>query len=520
MIALVICLVAVPMLAVPAEAYGESISLRPSRGYVGEEVYITGTNFSRFDDYWAYYETADGDWEMVLDENEIDVDTWDDLETDDFPIPESAGGDHEIRVCDDDDPSDYVARTDFTVEARLEITSPSKAEGIADDRVTLKGTGFAEDETDIEVRFYIDSSDYEIVASDIEADEYGSWEITFEVPASPKGKHRIDAEGDDTDLGDVEEVSFTMESGLSLSESSGFVGDTITARGNGFGKNERDIKITYDGEVVAEDIEADENGAWQESFTVPPSTKGYHEVDAYGSKTRDIAEKDFTVEPKMTITPIEGHVGTIIEISGTGFGDGKQVIITYDGSEAATTTTDSQGSFPGVTFEATHIQTVHTVDHPVEATDAAGNSAITDFIMESVAPPIPVLIKPADGSRSGFVGKVTPAFEWSAVTDPSGVSYNLEIATSENFSEPLVAVTGLTGANYTLPGDEALAYGTYYWRVTAIDGARNDSGWTAPYSFRSGFFPFWASIAIIVLIVALIGFVVYVFAIRRRQYYY
>jgi len=173
-----------------------------------------------------------------------------------------------------------------------------------------------------------------------------------------------------------------------------------------------------------------------------------------------------------------------------------------------------------VTFEATHIQTVHTVDHPVEATDTAGNSAITNFIMESVSPPIPVLTKPADGSRAGFVGKVTPAFEWSAVTDPSGVSYNLEIATSEDFTEPLVAVTGLTGANYTLPDDEALAYGTYYWRVTAIDGARNDSGWTAPYSFRSGFFPLWASIATIVLIVVLIGFLVYVFAIKRRRYYY
>jgi len=513
MIALLICLVAIPMLASPAQAQDEEpfITVSPSSGHPGEEVTVRGYFFDYDEEVEIYYyrdTSTSSRVRVATDETDDDGDF-----RITFTVPESPTGEHKVRAEVDS------AREDdfFTVEPGLEI---DPEEGAVGSTVAVTGTGFDEDENNIEVRYYLDGSDSTTVARNIEADEYGSWDITFNVPNSSRGDHKIDAEGDESSLHDVEHATFSVEPGISLDKKQGSVGDTLTVNGSGFGDDETNIEITWDAEAVIEDIEADDNGTWEESFTVPPSTKGAHKVDAYGRRTTDIKDKTFTVEQKMTLIPIEGHVGTIIEVSGNGFAGGKQVIITYDGSEAATTTTDSQGSFPGVTFEATHIQTVHTVDHPVEATDTAGNSAITNFIMESVAPPIPVLIKPADGSRAGFVGKVTPAFEWSAVTDPSGVSYNLEIATSEDFTEPLVAVTGLTGANYTLPDDEALAYGTYYWRVTAIDGARNDSGWTAPYSFRSGLFPLWASIAIIVLIVVLIGFLVYVFAIKRRRYYY
>jgi len=61
-----------------------------------------------------------------------------------------------------------------------------------------------------------------------------------------------------------------------------------------------------------------------------------------------------------------------------------------------------------------------------------------------------------------------------------------------------------------------LPYGRYYWRVKAIDGAENGSGWTIPYSFKAGFLPLWAFITIVALLAVLIGVLVYFFAIRKK----
>jgi hypothetical protein len=126
----------------------------------------------------------------------------------------------------------------------------------------------------------------------------------------------------------------------------------------------------------------------------------------------------------------------------------------------------------------------------------------------------------------GLIGKVGPTFEWSEVSDDSGVYYSLQIADSASvtstgeFADPVVSKEGLVGTNYTLGKTEALPYGTYYWIVQAVDGAENAGNWTAAYSFRAGLLPLWAFIVIIVAIVAGIGTLVYFFVIRRRIHYY
>jgi hypothetical protein len=84
---------------------------------------------------------------------------------------------------------------------------------------------------------------------------------------------------------------------------------------------------------------------------------------------------------------------------------------------------------------------------------------------------------------------------------------------------PLVSITDLTQASYTLSEFQALSYGTYYWRVKAIDGAGNDSGWTAANFFKAGALPLWSFIVIIVVVVAVISVLVYYFRLRRRPLY-
>jgi hypothetical protein len=61
------------------------------------------------------------------------------------------------------------------------------------------------------------------------------------------------------------------------------------------------------------------------------------------------------------------------------------------------------------------------------------------------------------------------------VSDPSGVTYTLEII-------GVLTKTGLTSPTYTLTGGEALSDGTCSWRVRAVDGAGNPSGWSSVWT--------------------------------------
>ena len=545
-IALAICLIAIPVMATPVQAAGISgMTLHPTKGIVGEEVYITGDSDDD-DDYWVYYKIDTDEWVEVLDDDDFDFDedcynvgTEEycdyDYETEKFEVPESCSGKHKIAIvdrdlgdeADDDDIEDHKEYwRDFTVEPKVEIIEiagdeiddPDDAEGSMGTEVKVKGTGFDEDEEEIEIRFYI-NSDYEVVKEDITADDYGSWEATFMVPAAGKGEHHVSAEGEDTDEEDVLEAPFEILPGISISATEGYVGDTITVSGSGFEEDEEDIKVTYGGDVV-KNTEADEDGCWEVTFAVPESAKGKHEIDAYGedTKAKDIEDRDFSISPKAKLTPTEGHVDTSLTISGDGFPANKSVTVTYDGETKTTATTSSKGTLPSISFEATHTQSTHKASHPVVVTCDTTTFTLS-FTMESAVPPKPTLTSPASGSRLGFIHKVTPTFTWSGVTDPSGVSYNLQIGTNADFAQVLISQTGLSEPSYTLTEAEALDYGTYYWRVKAIDGAQNDSGWAAAYSFKSGLLPLWAFIAIIALIVVLIGFLIYFFVRRRGSFY-
>jgi hypothetical protein len=294
--------------------------------------------------------------------------------------------------------------------------------------------------------------------------------------------------------------------------------------GSGFAADERDIKILFDGEVVVTDIRANEMGYWEEKFEVPEMPKGTYSITAEGERTkqRDIDALSFEMEPAIVLSLYQGHVGMNLTITGRGFATNKNVVIKYDANQKATASTNTKGSFSGVNFSVPESKYG---GHQVTAEDVAQNEATVIFIMESYPPDTPELISPPDGGRAGFIGKVRPTFEWSEVSDDSGVYYRLQIATSENvtatgeFADPLVSTNASVGTNYTLEETDALPYGTYYWIVQAVDGAENESGWTAVYSFRAGLLPLWGFIVIIVAIVVLIGAAVYFFVIRRRTYY-
>jgi hypothetical protein len=527
LIAFAICLIAIPGVAslAPVQASDGTLWLSEDSGYVGDEIYVTGTNLTDYAGDWIYirYETYDGHYETV-DRERVESDG--SFISDYFKIPESCKGDHYIGIDNNESGTPFLKDT-FTVSPKVEIIDPEDAEGYVGDEITVKGTGFAEDEADIEIWYYRDSThhvDFTVAGG---ADEYGSWEETFTVPDSVKGSHKIDADGRKSDHTIVGDDSLTVQPKISLLDEEGNeidegrVGQQVTVSGTGFRSSEENIRITYDGDEVDQIIEADTDtyGSWEATFEVPPCVKGSYEVDARGRYTTyaEVANVTFTVGPGISLNPASGHVGTTIAINGTGFAANELVTIAYDGVTKTTARTTSEGSFADVSFEATHTQSAHTTNHTVVATDGSGNIASAKFMMESNAPAKPTLDSPANGSRIGFIGSQAPSFQWTAVTDPSGVSYKLQIATDAGFANLVVPdISGLTATNYTLPEGQALTYGTYYWRVKAVDGAQNDSGWTAASSFKSGLLPLWAFIVIVVIVVALIAALVYLFILRRR----
>jgi len=302
------------------------------------------------------------------------------------------------------------------------------------------------------------------------------------------------------------------------------VGDNIMMTGSGFAADERDITILFEGEAVFTEIRTDDKGYWEEAFVVPEMPTGTYSVTAEGEYTpeEDISALSFEIGPGLVLSPYEGHVGMNLTVTGGGFAPDETVVIKYDGSEVETATTTAEGSFE-VSFpvpESRH-------GAPQITAEVGGETEATAiFTMESDPPDTPELISPADGDRVGFIGKVRSIFEWSEVSDESGLYYSLQISTSANvtasgeFADPIVSKEGLVGTNYTLEKTEALRYGTYYWIVQAVDGAENAGNWTVVYAFRAGRLPLWAFIVSIVAIAGGIGAAVYFFVIRKRIYYY
>jgi hypothetical protein len=100
--------------------------------------------------------------------------------------------------------------------------------------------------------------------------------------------------------------------------------------------------------------------------------------------------------------------------------------------------------------------------------------------IDTTPPSKPSLESPANGANTS---DSMPTFRWSDVTDPSGVSYSLQVDNDADFSSPIISKEELAESTYTLAEGGALPDGTYYWWVEAVDGVGNTAGWTDFFDF-------------------------------------
>jgi len=510
-IVLVFCLLAIALPAAPAQAecvlWG--IELSPESAPPGTEVTVYGHDFDEGRPIDLYY---DG----VLVSEGTETDNRGEF-TITFIVPEDCTGHYWVLARVGSSLGIVEADTQFAVKPGL-IVVPEK--GPVGTMVTVEGGGFAKNEAGIELMYYLNGS-YETIERNIVANAQGSWETSFQIPASTRGDHKIDADGTESRLYQVKDAIFRITAEISIDKSSGIVGDTIKMTGSKFAANEKDIKILLDGQAVVTDINANSKGEWEASFEVPDMPTGEYSVTAEGEQTRkeDAGEVTFQIEPEIVLSPTEGPVGVELTVTGRGFAASEDVDITYDGNQLATAEINDQGS-----FEASFLVPESKFgEHKVTAGYGAGNAASAIFTMESDPPPVPTLISPADRGQLGFISEVAPTFDWSEVSDDSGVRYSLQIATSADvtasgeFVDPIVSVANLVETSYTLT--EALPLGTYYWIIQAIDDAENESDWSVVHSFRVGFLPLWGFIAIIAAAVVLLVLLIRALVIRRTIYY-
>jgi hypothetical protein len=418
-------------------------------------------------------------------------------------IPASSKGQHTIDAGGTT-PASEVENKEFTVTPKIEINPSS---GWVNTVVGIYGSGFASGETNIKVTY-----DGGTVKTDIAADAKGSWQSSFSIPSSSRGSHDIRAYGAITNESDLQSASFSVSPGIKLEPVLGYlggaiyVGDGLYVGGVGFEANETNIMVSYDGSLAISNITADAKGSWSDRLNVPPSTKGEHIIDASGeiTKASDITDAIVIVSPKVELNPDSGAIGSDITVHGTGFAANQVITISYNGAKiASNAATDAKGVFT-TSFK---IPKSKAGDHTITVTDPTASVFSMNLSVESVPPPTPNLISPEAGSEFSSFGQTTVTFRWSAVEDPSGVYYVLEISSSPDFAGTMIRKEGLTATEYTLTSGEALTKGNYYWRIRAVDGADNQGDWTNGQLFKIGGFEWWLILVIVVGVIVVIGII-------------
>ncbi len=486
----VVTVLALLLTAIPATpALAQTVYCSPASGPVGTLITISGTSFTANNYYqitFAYGTT----FSDIVGSGTVGVGG--DIPSTLYTVPEMPRGAYNIRIETFGATSETRFGT-FTVTPNISLSPTTDYVG---EEVTVAGTGFTASK-DVTITFYTSATTYVTVGT-AETDANGSFtSATFTVPESYRGSHTVKAL-DDSNYYDT--ASFTTNPSITLSPTSGAVGDEVTVNGTGF-RASKLIAITFDGNTITTtpaSVSTYSNGSFPNTiFTVPTGANDVYEVKASDGYYHDTA--DFSTVAGVTISPITsqtspGHVGDTVTVSGTGFLVNHQVTITYLSLPitVATTATGPNGAFTA-TFD---VPASEGGDHTITATDGT-NTITSTFTMEStppstVYPQLPLMDTKLKGWRFDWCGDDTDLT--IEVTDLSlPITYTLQIATDDQFTTTsiLLEKTGLTESEYTLTSEESLASvereNPYYWRVRAIDGASNESGWTGTGSFYVGF---------------------------------
>jgi len=463
-IAIIIALLIIAIPATPALA--QSITLTPTSGTPGTTVNVTGTGFTAYAGTYVYiyFSTTYGSPALVAAAGGL---------TASFQVPTTTPiGTYPITVqtAPTYNPANQIgAPASFTVTVPTITISP--VTGGIGETVTVYGTGFAASSN---ATIYFDTEQVTTTITNTVGSFSGA---TFTTPESSGGTHTIKVQDSSANF---DTASFTTTHAMTIDPTSGVIGSAVTVNGNGFKANST-IAITFNNITVITNpatVTTSSKGSFTASFNTPFVANGTYAVTVSDGTYSSSA--NFTAQSSAKLDTTTGDVGTEIIMSGRGFTPNATVNITYDGESITTTTALADSTF-SVSFSAP--PSSHG-NHTITASDGI-NSIATTFTMESTKPPTPELLLPEKDTKLK-----DELFDWEDVEDPSGVTYNFQIASDEDFENIILEKEGLTATEYTLTEEEELESTKkeepYYWRVKAIDGAFNESAWSEPIPFQVG----------------------------------
>lgn len=315
---------------------------------------------------------------------------------------------------------------------------------------------------------------------------------------------------------DVLSFQFSIKPKLAVEPASATVGTPLTIKGTGFPSEEQGT-IIMDGISPGMEFQADKLGSFSLEMIVPDTIAGNHKLVANSPRLfADNALTSYEVKPQITLFPEKPEIGADVTISGNGFAAISPITITYNSIQLEDKpTTDDKGIF-SFTFQ---VSEGSETQHEVIATDKSGNTAKYGLPLETTAPPKPTILYPKDPQQTfGLLGSDVITFNWTPVTDPSGVTYTIEIAESLDFFplKPGMRKTNLAVTSWSVE----VPPGTYFWRVKAIDGAGNEGEWAiSPNFFKVGVISLWYLIAGGAIILVVFALLVRAFVKRLRDYY-
>jgi hypothetical protein len=434
-----------------------------------------------------------------------------------FIIPDSTGGVHKISAANAEGNS---AEIEFEVLPSIVLNLSSAGPG---EVVNVRGTGFGH-RSDVNI-----SLATRTVAT-ARTDDYGNFDVNFNVPELNPNPYDVKAEDEEDNL---DKAKFTVTAGANLNQTTGSVGTKVTVRGTGFITGGT-VTVDYDDLRVAT-ATADNNGAFTATFSVPPGSSGSHVIKVSdGTTTKQFA---FTVESEAPQAPVLSLPDTGTETRAKAHLDWQdsadpsqpvvyRLQIASDQNFSSLVLNKDRLTESEYTLAEEEMLAATLESAPyfwrVKATDSAGNegewSDPWSFFIN--APATPSLLLPAS---NGDI-KTPVFFNWQAVDSLSPpVTYDLQVATDLNFTSILMDIKGLAGSEHLLSEEDELQLEKeipYYWRVRAIDSAKNESEWSAPSSFyisKAFSFPSWAIYTLIGIFVVLAIFLA--FRIGRRTAY-
>jgi len=334
---------------------------------------------------------------------------------------------------------------------------------------------------------------------------------SFVVPEAKNGNHYVQFWRYNRD--DAVGFQFTVKPKLELSPAEVAPGSKVTLKCTGF-PSDAGGTITFDGKPTNIEIVPNAKGTFTGDFTMPVTLAGEHKFVANSPKVfTDVMTATVKVVPVVTIEPLQPDVGTEVKISGSGFAAKSPLKLKFDNVNITNSpTTDDNGSF---TY-AFKVPETNTKDHKITVEDGAGYSAVWGLKLENTPPPKPTPVAPRN-ERFGWFGDQSVTFAWSPVSDPSGVTYTIEVAEDLNFFplKPGMKKTGLTQTNCTL----SIMTGAYYWRVRAVDGAGNEGEWAiSPFPFNVGFFSTWMIVGGGIVFLGVFALLMRAFVARLKGY--